>query len=193
MNMQHVPGAGHTTTEGRIPDGGFRALGLINWVVNKIAARVIRAPRMHLFTILGQHKRLFWAWFVFGAVLYAGRLPRPDTELVILRVAHLRGCEYELQQHRRFGGRRGVPPDVQEQIFGWPHSEGLSPRRQVLLAATDEFVENRTIGAATWEALSRHLNARQLIEFCMLAGQYDALAATISTLQVPLDYPRECA
>ena len=74
-------------TAGRIPDGGFRQLGLINWVINKIAARVIRAPRMHLFTTLGQHKRLFWAWFFFGAVLYAGRLPRPDTELVILRVA----------------------------------------------------------------------------------------------------------
>ena len=51
-------------------------LGLINWVINKIAARVIRAPRMHLFTTLGQHKRLFWAWFFFGAVLYAGRLPQ---------------------------------------------------------------------------------------------------------------------
>jgi 4-carboxymuconolactone decarboxylase len=166
---------------------------LINWVVNRIAARVIRAPRMHLFTTLGQHKRLFWAWFVFGAVLYAGRLPRPDTELVILRVAHLRGCEYELQQHRRFGAHRGVPPDVQEQIFCWPHSAGLSPRRQVLLAATDEFVQKRTVSSVTWDALARHLNRRQLIEFCMLAGQYDALAATISALQIPLDYSEEIA
>lgn len=174
---------------GRIPDGGFRALGLINWLVNKIAAWVIQAPRMHLFTALGQHRRLFWAWLVFGTVLYAGRLPRPDTELVILRVAHLRGCEYELQQHRRFAQRRGVPAEVQQKIFNWPHAEGLTSRRQALLTATDEFVQQRTIRRDTWAALSRYLHPRQLIEFCMLAGQYDALAATISALEIPLDYP----
>jgi AhpD family alkylhydroperoxidase len=175
----------------RIPDGGFRRLGPINWVVNKIAAWVIRAPRMHLFATLGQHKLLFQVWFLFGAVLYAGRLPRPDTELVILRVAHLRDCEYELQQHRRFGARRGVPADIQEKIFAWPQADGLSPRRQALLTATDEFVMARTISRDTWDVLSRHLNSRQLIEFCLLAGQYDGLAATISALRIPLDYPRE--
>jgi AhpD family alkylhydroperoxidase len=126
---------------------------------------------------------------VFGAVLYAGKLPRPDTELVILRVAHLRDCEYELQQHRRFGARRGVPPEVQDKIFSWPHSDGLSPRREALLAATDDFVLQRTITPQTWDALTRHLQPRQIIEFCMLAGQYDALAATISALEIPLDYP----
>ena len=126
-------------------------------------------------------------------MLYAGRLPRPDTELVILRVAHLRGCEYELQQHRRFAQRRGVPADVQEKIFNWPDAEGLSSRRQALLKATDEFVEKRTIGGDAWDALSRHLNPRQLIEFCMLAGQYDGLAATISALAIPLDFPEQAS
>ena len=178
-------------TDARIPAGGFRKLGPINWLVNKIAAWVIGAPRMSLFATLGQHKLLFQIWFLFGAVLYAGRLPRPDTELVILRVAHLRDCEYELQQHRRFGARRGVPADIQEKIFAWPQAEGLSPRRQALLTATDEFVMKRTIGRDTWEVLSRYLNTRQVIEFCLLAAQYDGLAATISALRIPLDYPRE--
>jgi len=175
--------------EGRIPDGRFRQLGAVNTVINRIAARTIRAPQMHLFTTLGQHKRLFRAWFYFGIVLYANRLPRPDTELVILRVAHLRDCEYELQQHRRFAARRGLAPDVQEKIFGWPDSEGLSSRHQALLNATDEFVMKRTITRDTWEALSRHLSARQLIEFCLLAGQYDALSAVIAALEIPLDFP----
>jgi AhpD family alkylhydroperoxidase len=178
-------------TDARIPAGGFRKLGPINWVVSKIAAWVIGAPRMYLFATLGQHKLLFQIWFLFGAILYAGRLPRPDTELVILRVAHLRDCEYELQQHRRFGARRGVPEDAQEKIFAWPHAEGLSPRRQALLVATDEFVMKRTISRDTWEVLSRYLNTRQVIEFCLLAAQYDGLAATISALRIPLDYPRE--
>ncbi len=41
----------------------------------------------------------------------------------------------------------------------------------------------------TWAALSNHLDRRELIEFCTLAGQYDALAATMATLKVPLDFP----
>jgi len=176
---------------GRIPDGGFRDLGLINWVVNRVAARAIRAPQMHVYTTLGQHKRLFWGWLIYGGLLLAGgRLPRPDSELVILRVAHLRGCEYELQQHRRLAKRCGLGPELQEKIFLWPDTTELSPRRHALLNATDEFVKKRSVSRDTWEALSRYLDRRQLIEFCMLAGQYDALAATITTLEVPLDFPR---
>jgi 4-carboxymuconolactone decarboxylase len=146
---------------------------------------------MHVFTTLGQHKRLFWAWLIYGGVLLAGgRLPRPDTELVILRVGHLRGCEYELQQHRRLAKRYGLDAELQEKIFLWPDTTALSLRRQALLNGTDEFVKTRRISRDTWEALSRYLDRRQLIEFCMLAGQYDALAATITTLEIPLDFPR---
>jgi AhpD family alkylhydroperoxidase len=175
---------------GRIPNGGFRQLGPINWVVNKIAARAIRAPQIQLFTTLGQHKRLFWGWLIyFGVLLLGGRLPRPDTELVILRVAHLRGCEYEQQQHRRLARRYGLDAELQEKILLWPDTTGLSSRRQALLNATDEFVNKRSISRDTWEALSDYLDRRQLIEFCMLAGQYDALAATITTLEIPLDFP----
>lgn len=177
------------TRESRIPDGDFRKLGLINWLVAKIAARVLRVSQMHLFTTLGQHKRLFRAWLLLRGMLYVGTLPLLDAELVVLRVARLRGCEYELQQHGRFAQRRGLDADMQARIFGWPDSDGLSPRRQALLNATDEFVERRTISADAWEALSRHLHRRQLIEFCMLAGQYDALAAVISSLQIPSDLP----
>jgi AhpD family alkylhydroperoxidase len=175
--------------EGRIPGASLRQLGLINWLFNKLAARVIKAPRMHLFTALGQHKRLFRWWYLYGAVLYWGKLPRQETELVILRVAHLRNCEYELQQHRRIGERYGVTPELQAKIFAWPNPDGLSARRQALLTATDEFVNTRAISNETWAALSGHLNRRQLIEFCMLAAQYDSLATVISVLEVPLDFP----
>ena len=188
MTTEHHRGA-VGTDEGRIPGAGLRQLGLINWLFNKLAARVIRAPRMHLFTALGQHKRLFRWWYLYGAVLYWGKLPRPETELVILRVAHLRNCEYELQQHRRIGERYGVTPELQAKIFSWPNADGLSPRRQALLTATDEFVNTRGISNDTWATLSGHLNRRQLIEFCMLAAQYDSLATVISVLEVPLDFP----
>jgi alkylhydroperoxidase family enzyme len=146
---------------------------------------------MHLFATLGQHKRLFLSMMPYSALLLRGRLPRIDTELVILRVAHLRDSEYELQHHRWMGRRRGLDDQTQELIFAWPNvnTEGLTDRQQTLLRATDEFIQNRTISAAVWQQLSHHLDKRQIIEFCLLAGQYDCLAATMSALEIPLDHP----
>jgi AhpD family alkylhydroperoxidase len=180
---------------GRIPPSGFRQLGPINWVIAKLAARQVRAPEMHLFTTLGQRQLLFWAWAVYGTRLLSGRLPRVDTELVILRVAHLRTCEYELQHHRRMARAAGLDAGMQEAIFAWPEvmEDGgakLSARQQALLQATDEFVRDRTVTAATWQQLGGHLNRAKLVEFCLLASHYDGLAATISALDIPLDNPR---
>lgn len=181
--------------DGRIPAGGFRELGPINWVLAKSAARTVRAPRMHLFATLGQHKRLFLAMMPYSALLLRGRLPQVDTELVILRVAHLRGSEYELQHHRWMGRRRGLDDQTQALIFAWPDATagGLTDRQQALLAATDEFITTRSFSAEVWHRLSGHLDKRQLIEFCLLAGQYDCLAATMSALQIPLDHPEQAA
>lgn len=180
---------------GRIPSGRFRELGPVNWVLAKLAARTVRAPEMHLFTTLGQHRLLFLAWSIYSGRVLRGRLPAIDTELVILRVAHVRGCEYELQHHRRMAAKQGLDADLQAAIFAWPerldHVEArLTVRQQALLTATDEFVKDRTITDATWQQLAEHLDRRQLIEFCLLASQYDGLAATMAALDIPLDNPR---
>jgi AhpD family alkylhydroperoxidase len=187
-----MTGPAETGQVGRIPPSGrLRDLGLLNWIVAKFAARTVGARQMHLFATLGQHKRLFLAMMPYSALLLRGRLPRADTELVILRVAHLRGSEYELQQHRRLGRRRGLDDQTQAMIFAWPNPVGgLTDRQQALLRATDEFINNRSISPEVWQQLSSHLDRRQLIEFCMLAGQYDGLAATMSALEIPLDNPR---
>ncbi|KZS82984.1 4-carboxymuconolactone decarboxylase [Mycobacterium persicum] len=181
----------------RIPSGRLRQLGPINWVLAKLGARAVRAPEMHLFTTLGYRQSLFWAWLIYGGRLLRGRLPRIDTELVILRVAHLRSCEYELQHHRRMARAAGLDAQTQATIFAWPDvPEGdgprkvLSARHQALLKATDELIKDRSITTETWQQLATHLKQRQLIEFCMLATQYDGLAATITALNIPLDNPR---
>jgi AhpD family alkylhydroperoxidase len=180
---------------GRVPQSRFRELGPINWVIAKLGARQVRAPEMHLFTTIGQRRLLFWIWLAYGARLLRGRLPGIDTELVIIRVAHLRSCEYELQHHRRLARIQGLDADKQAAIFAWPDAAEtaaniLSTRQRVLLNATDEFIKDRTLSSGTFEQLATHLDRRQLIEFCLLASQYDGLAATMSALDIPLDNPR---
>jgi AhpD family alkylhydroperoxidase len=179
------------TEPARLPaTGGVRDVGPINWVICRLGARGIGAPEFHLFNAMARHSALFWTWLPFsGVLLYWGRLPRRDAEVVILRVGHLRDCEYELQQHRRLARSRGVNDVLQQKVFEGPAAAGLTDRQRTLLTATDEFVLDRTVSAEAWAALATHLNQKQLIEFCFLAGQYDTLAATMNTLKLPLDFP----
>ncbi len=174
----------------RIPAGGRRELGLLNWAISRVAARSIRARQMHLFTTLGQHKLLFLSFLPYsGVLLHWGKLPKRDTELVILRVGHLRGSEYELQQHRRLARSRGLGPDLQEKIFTGPDAAGLTDRERTLLTAVDEFVTDRDLSDDTFAALSAHLSRQQIIEFCALTGHYDAVAGILAALRVPMDFP----
>jgi AhpD family alkylhydroperoxidase len=121
-------------------------------------------------------------------LLLWGKLSRRDAELVILRVGHLRGCEYELQQHRRLARTKGLDAETQAAIFEGPDAVSLTDRQRALITATDEFVVTRSMSPETWGTLATHLDRKQLIEFCMLAAQYDGLAATIATLEIPLDF-----
>jgi alkylhydroperoxidase family enzyme len=178
------------TDPARIPPGGRRELGLINWAIARFAARSIRAPQMHLFTTLGQHRLLFLSFLPYsGVLLNWGKLDRRDKELVILRVGKLRTSEYELQQHRRLARSRGVDQALQDRIFAGPSSAGLTDRLRALLQAVDEFIIERDVCDETYAALSMHLNHDQIIEFCALAGHYDAIAGILATLRVPMDFP----
>ena len=180
----------HPTPELRIPPGGRRELGLLGWLFCKFAAKVWGIPEFHLFTVLAQHRRMFWTWGSFsGYLLNFGRLSKHDTEVAILRTAHLRNSAYELQQHRRLALKRGVDEDTQAKVFAWPDAEGLSGRQEALLVAVDQLVLDRNMTAESWCSLAGYLDRRQLIEFVTLVGQYDALAMTLNTLGVPMDYP----
>ena len=179
------------TEPARVPvTRGVRDVGLLNALICRVGARGIRAPEFHLFNALAQSRSTMWTYLPFaGSLLYWGRLPKRDTELVILRVGTLRGSEYELQQHRRLARSRGVDNALQARIFEGPDADGLTERQRALIKATDEFILDRTVSDETWSQLAQHLSERQLIEFCFLAGHYDMVAATLNTLKVPLDFP----
>ena len=75
----------------RVAPGTRRQLGPVNAVLLRaiqLGARTANPP--NLFATLGRHRGLFRRWLLFaGALMPGGKLPRADTELVILRVAHL--------------------------------------------------------------------------------------------------------
>ncbi|WP_149361715.1 carboxymuconolactone decarboxylase family protein [Lolliginicoccus suaedae] len=175
-------------TTPRIPSGGLAELGPVNWLFTRLARRAMRVDDVHLFSTLGHARGLFRAWLLFSARLMPfGSLPRYEVEMLILRVAHLRGCAYELDHHERLGRRAGLSPALIARVQEGPAAPGWSTRHHALLVAVDQLVGTRDIDDDAWQALTRFLDERELIEIVMLVGQYDSLATTIRALRIPRD------
>ena len=175
----------------RIRPGTRRELGWAVWVFTRLAGRRTGTRPPAVFTVLGRHRRLFRGWLLFaGALMPGGRLPRRDTELVILRVAALRGNEYETHHHATLARAAGLTGDEITRLRDPEPDPGWGARDATLLAATDRLVHDRDLDDQHWQALRGELSDVECIEFCMLVTHYDLLATVLTTLRVPPDEPR---
>lgn len=176
-------------TDARIPAGNFRELGPLNWLICRALSRAAGVREAHLFSTLARQRSLFRAWLRFSAQLMpGGKISRHETELVILRVAHLRQCAYEQDHHARIARRVGIDREALGRIADGPTASGWSDRHRALLAAVDSLVQTKNIDEVTWAALREHYRDPQLVELCLLVGQYEALATTIATLRIARDF-----
>lgn len=171
----------------RIAPGRLKELGLINNTISLLAGRVMGGKRPNVFTTLGRQRGLFRAWLWYSSkMMPGGKLPRRETELVILRIATNRECDYEYGHHSRIGLRVGVTTEELDNIrnAGW---SGWSAREHAVFAAVDELGRDKDIADHTWTELRQHLNEPETIELLLLSGQYESLATTLMTLRVQPD------
>lgn len=175
----------------RIAPGGRREVGAVIAAFSRVAGRVTGTEPPAIFLTLGRNRRLFWGWLHFaGRLMPGGRLPRRETELVILRVASLTGCEYEFTHHARLGKRAGLGPAELERVVEGPDAAGWTDRERLLLRVTDELHRDRDLGDATWAELRAELDERTCLEVLLLVGHYEMLATTLVTLRVQPDRDR---
>jgi AhpD family alkylhydroperoxidase len=180
-----------TTTAPRIEPGDRRDVGLVGWVISTVAGRVGGTTPPNLFLTLGRHRKLFRGWLRFaGRLMPGGTLPRRETELVILRVAHLRDCRYEFDHHVHLGRRAGVTPTDVERVMAGPDADGWSARERAILRAVDALHHDRDLDDATWDGLRSHLDDRGAIELVLLVGHYEMLATAIAALRIQPDRTR---
>lgn len=178
-------------SQARISPGTLREIGVPAWVLSRVAGRTLGTEPPAIFTTLGRGRGLFWGWLHFaGRLMPGGRLPRRESELVILRVAHLSRSAYEFAHHVRLGRRAGVTPADVERLRTGPDAEGWSARERVLLATVDEVLRDRDLADTSWAALRDHLDEREALELLLLIGHYSMLATTLTVLRIPVDPER---
>lgn len=175
----------------RISPGTLRTAGPFAWTFSQLAGRVTGTNPPNLFLTMGRAHKLFRGWLRFaGRLMPGGRLPRRDTELVILRVAHLRGCEYEFTHHVKLGKRAGVAGADVARVQQGPSADGWTDRERSLLAAVDELHATQDLTDPTWARVREHLDEQRAIEFVLLVAHYEMLATFIGTLRIETDRHR---
>jgi len=172
----------------RIPPARPRELAPLARIVAETAGRVTGSGPAHIFTTLGRNPRLFRAWLRYSAHLMPfGRLPRRDTELVILRVAWRCRSAYEWHQHVPIALRVGLTPDEVAGVADGARSISFTQRQRALLAVADELLDRRELSDATWGAVQATLQEREAIELCLLIGHYQGLASAIGGLGIQIE------
>jgi alkylhydroperoxidase family enzyme len=140
---------------------------------------------LNIFATLVRHPRLFKRWSAFGGTLLVrGELPARHRELLILRTAWNCGADYEWGQHARIARGCDLSDDEINRVVEGPEARGWSPTEASLLRASDELHRDSSISDGTWADLAATYDEHQLIEICMVVGQYHLVAFTLNALGV---------
>ena len=137
---------------------------------------------------LAQHPELTRSFNAFnGHILFGTTLSLRQRELIVLRVAHLRGCEYEWKQHLVQGSDAGISPTEMERVAHGPDAPGWSPFEQAILRAVDELVRDAFVTDGTWSVLAGELDTPQLMDLVFTVGCYDLIAMFFKSAGVQID------
>jgi 4-carboxymuconolactone decarboxylase len=135
-----------------------------------------------------RHPALAGPFLAYNRVLL--RTPALDPrhrELMILRVAHRAGCDYEWAQHVRIATGVGVTEAEIAAVANGGDETGWAPLEADLLRATDELIDDHVVTDATWTRLAEHLDDRRLVELVFVVGTYTALAMAFNSFGLQLD------
>jgi len=122
----------------------------------------------------------------FALSFRTGNLEPKLRELVILRMATLRGSSYELKHHLPAAKTAGLSEQEISSITSAQPS-GLDQKHSVMIQLVDDCSELGRVSDLTFEKASKIFSASEIAEATLLAGLYEMLACFLKTMGVELD------
>lgn len=139
----------------------------------------------NLLATLARHPDLCRAFLRFsGYLLTSSTLSPRVRELVILRVAHRRGCAYEWTHHVAMGRKVGLSD---ADIAATQTGDTSDEFERAVLGAVDELDEKTNLSDETWAVLGERLDEKQRMDLVFTIGGYTALAMALNTFGVEVE------
>lgn len=153
------------------------------------AAKVVTRRRAFNFLrVLSADGRLVIPYLLWNARLMPrGKLPRKQTEAVVIRTAWLCRSEYEWMQHQALGRNVGLSREQVDAAGPDPQSDLFDEETKLLLGGVEELLREHRLSDATYDALRETLPPKHILEYVMLVGTYAALGGALSTFGVQLE------
>jgi alkylhydroperoxidase family enzyme len=147
-----------------------------------------RSKGLNSLGVYAYHTTLAQAFFTFnGHILSTTTLTGRQRELLVLRVATLRGAGYEWLQHTFLARDEGLSDEEIQRIALGPDAPLWDPVDAALLRACDELIGDGTIGDETWAALSGKLDVKQILDVIFTVGAYETLAYMLRSFDIEID------
>lgn len=142
----------------------------------------------NIYRTFAHHPELLRQWLVFAdGIRFTGKLSRRASELLILRTGWNCRSEYEWGQHVRWARAAGVTDEELSALCKDVDAHPWSATDAALLRAADELHVGSAISDSTWATLSETYDAAQLVEICLLVGQYHGVSYLLNSLQIERD------
>ena len=122
----------------------------------------------------------------FGLSFHAGNLDPKIRELVILRMATLRGSSYELMHHLPAAKTAGLS-EMEISAITSAHPSGLDQKHSIMIQLVDDCFQLGKVSDSTFEKAAEFFSVAQIAEATLLAGLYEMLACFLKTMGVELD------
>jgi alkylhydroperoxidase family enzyme len=162
--------------------------GLRSRLIIKSAKVITRGRAFNFLRVLSVDGRLVIPYLLWNARLMPrGKLPRKQTEAVVIRTSWLCRSEYEWMQHQALGRGVGLSREQVDAASSDPQSELFDEETKLLLGGVEELLEDHRLSDATYEALRATLPPKLILEYVMLVGTYAALGGALSTFGVQLE------
>ena len=122
----------------------------------------------------------------FGLSFRTGSLEPKIRELVILRMATLRGSSYELMHHLPAAKTAGLS-EMEISAITSSHPSGLDQKHSSMTQLVDDCSQLGKVSDPTFEKAAEFFSVAQIAESTLLAGLYEMLACFLKTMGVGLD------
>lgn len=146
--------------------------------------------KTNIMMVMANHPDLGKVYNAWGKhFLMNNTLALRQLELLILRVAWRVKSAYEWHNHVGYGLNAGLSLEEIAAIREAPEAGKWDDLDLQVLRATDELIDSGRIGDATWAALIKHYDKRQMMDLVFSIGHYVMTSWALSTFDVGLESP----